>query len=31
MKKDKGYNWWFEEVTFDNSKPWSDNNNKDAI
>jgi hypothetical protein len=28
MKKDKGANWWFEDVKFDNSKPWNDNSNK---
>lgn len=31
MKREKGSNWYFEEVSFDNSKPWSDAGNKEAI
>jgi hypothetical protein len=28
LRRDKGYNWYFEEVHFNNSKPWNDPTNK---
>lgn len=31
LKREKGQNWFFEEVTFDNSKHWSEPPNKEAI
>lgn len=31
MKREKGCNWYFEDFSFDNSKPWSDATNKEAI
>lgn len=31
MKREKGCNWCLEEVNFDNSKPWSDPANKEAV
>ncbi len=31
MKREKGANWYLEEVSFDNSKPWSDTVNRQAV
>jgi hypothetical protein len=31
LKREKGENWQFGEVAFDNTKPWSEGGNKEAV